>query len=316
MTKSNQTPLFILAPMDDVTETVFRRIVSECSAPDLTMTEFVNVDGLASVGRARLMPRLNATMDTAPVIAQIWGKTPSNFKRIASEIADGTIPGFSGIDINFGCPDKSVVKNECCSALAQPHLHEKAVEIIRATKRGAGNMPVSIKTRLGFSSIEYSWHELLLAEKPSMLTVHVRTTKQMSKVPAQWDAILPIIELRDKLSPETKIILNGDIKTRSQGQTLIEKFGVDGVMIGRGVFDDPYCFAGESPWDSLSKEEKLTILKKHVTLWLHAYPNGERKFDPLKKFCKIYCNGFDGAKELREQLMACKSADELLNRLN
>ncbi|MDQ2973365.1 MAG: tRNA-dihydrouridine synthase [bacterium] len=374
-------PIFILAPMDDVTETVFRRIVTDCAAPDMTMTEFVNVDGLCSVGRARLMPRLNATLDTVPVIAQIWGKTPENFETIAREISLGLLSDpeyeswlsremhgdeaqgggderskayiryaeastgadntairskagsasslaggqakplhFSGIDINFGCPDKSVVKNECCSALAQPHLHEKAIEIIRATKRGAGNMPVSIKTRLGFSSIDNTWHELLLAEKPSMLTVHVRTTKQMSKVPAQWEAILPIIELRNKLSPDTKIILNGDIKTRLQGQTLLDKYGVDGIMIGRGVFDDPYCFAdsptGESPWSELSREDKLAILKKHITFWQQTYPNGERKFDPLKKFCKIYCNGFDGAKELREHLMSCKTADELLTIIN
>ncbi len=305
-------PIFILAPMDDVTDTVFRRIVTDLAAPDFTMTEFVNVDGLCSPGRARLMPRLSAELDNNPVIAQIWGKTPENFETIAREIADGTIPGFCGIDLNFGCPDKSVVKNECCSALAQPHLQAKAIEIIQSTKRGAGKMPLSIKTRLGFKDIDYGWHELLLREQPSMLTVHVRTTKQMSKVPAQWEAILPIVELRDKLSPDTKIILNGDIANRQQGEELAVKYGVDGIMIGRGIFQNPLAFSRDKSWNDVTAQERIELLKKHIALWQQAWPNGERKFDPLKKFCKVYISDFDGAKELREKIMRTTSAEELL----
>lgn len=308
-------PFFVLAPMDDVTDTVFRRIVSDCAAPDLTMTEFVNVDGLTSIGRAKLMPKLNTAQDTIPVIAQIWGKRPENFKIIAREIANGTIRGFVGIDINMGCPDKAVVKNECCSALAQPHLRDKAVEIIKATQAGAGKLPVSIKTRLGFDKIDYTWHELLLRQKPSMLTVHVRTTKQMSKAAAKWDAISPIIELRDKISPETKIVLNGDIFTCPQGRSLAEEYGVDGIMIGRGVFIDPYAFAEESPWPRVGKDERVALFRKHLQLFNETYPNGERKTAPLKKFAKIYISDFDGAKELRERLMAADAIDELLRDL-
>lgn len=301
--------------MDDVTDTVFRRIVSDCAAPDMTMTEFVNVDGLTSVGRAKLLPKLSAVQDSVPVIAQIWGKNPANFEQIAREIADGAIPGFVGIDINMGCPDKAVVKNECCSALAQPHLRDKAVEIIKATQAGAGKMPVSIKTRLGFDKVDYSWHELLLQQKPSMLTVHVRTTKQMSKVPAAWEAIQPIIELRDKISPETKIVLNGDILTHPQGEELAEKYGVDGIMIGRGVFTDPYAFANKSPWADMSRDERIALYRKQLELFASTYPNGERKVAPLKKFAKIYISDFDGAKELREKLMTTNSVDEALDLL-
>jgi tRNA-dihydrouridine synthase len=176
--------IFVLAPMDDVTDTVFRRIVADCAPADYTVTEFVNVDGLCSRGRSKVIRKLGVEVDTTPVIAQIWGKTPENFETIAREIADGTIPGFVGVDLNFGCPEKSVVKNECCSALQQPELREKALSIIKATQAGlAGRLPLSIKTRLGFDKIDYSWHEFLLEQKPAMLTVHVRTTKQMSKVP-------------------------------------------------------------------------------------------------------------------------------------
>ncbi len=306
----------ILAPMDDVTDTVFRRVVSDCAMADLTMTEFVNVDGLMSAGRARIIHKLSTACDNTPVIAQIWGKKPENFYAIAKQISNDEISGFSGIDINFGCPDKAVVKNECCSAMAQPELWEAADQIIQATmdgaKAGKNNLPVSIKTRLGFKQIDYGWHEFLLKFRPSMLSVHVRTTKQMSKVPAQWEAILPIIKLRDQLSPETKIILNGDILNAQHGRELTEKFGVDGVMIGRGVFHDPFCFdnsAGQT-WAKMGQQQRIEIFKKHLELFQQTYQHDERKFNPLKKFAKIYISDFAGAAELRDKIMQTKTVAE------
>lgn len=303
-------PFFILAPMDDVTDTVFRRIVADCAPADFTVTEFVNVDGLCSRGRSKVIRKLGVELDATPVIAQIWGKTPENFETIAREVADGTIPGFVGVDLNFGCPEKNVIKNECCSALAQPELRDKALAIIEATKRGAGDFPLSIKTRLGFAEIDYSWHEFLLNQKPSILTVHVRTTRQMSKVPAQWDAIEPIVALRDKISPNTKIVMNGDIMSRKQGEELAEKHGVDGIMIGRGIFHDPYCFAPESPWPDISIEDKINLLKRHIELHDQTYPDAERPFSPLKKFAKIYISGFPGASELRDRIMHTETVAE------
>lgn len=307
---------FVLAPMDDVTDTVFRRIVADCAAPDYTMTEFVNVDGLTSVGRSKLMHRLAVDLDTAPVIAQIWGKQPENFKIIADEMASGIIPGYVGVDLNFGCPDKSVLKNECCSALQQPHLRDKAIAIIQATQEGLdGRLPLSIKTRLGFDRIDYTWHELLLRQKPAILTVHVRTTRQMSKVPAQWEAIEPIVALRDRISPETKIVMNGDIMRKAQGTELAKKHGVDGIMIGRGIFHDPYAFAQTSPWGQMTKQERIDLLVHHMTLHQQQYPNGERPYNPLKKFAKIYINGFEGASELRDKIMHTNSVAEALKLL-
>jgi len=310
--------LTILAPMDDVTDTVFRRIVADCASADYTVTEFVNVDGLCSRGRDKVIRKLGVELDTTPVIAQIWGKTPENFETIAREIAEGIIPGFVGVDLNFGCPEKGVVKNECCSAMQQPHLREKARAIIDATQRGLGNkLPLSIKTRLGFDQIDYSWHEFLLGFNPSMLTVHVRTTRQMSKVPALWEAILPIIELRDSISPDTKIIMNGDIIDAKHGKELAEKYGVDGIMIGRGVFHNPYCFADDAQviWESMTKEDRIALLVRHVEMHVTNYPNDERPFNPLKKFAKVYINGFPGASELRDKIMHTNSADELFNML-
>lgn len=309
-------PFFVLAPMDDVTDTVFRRIVADCAPADYTVTEFVNVDGLCSRGRDKVIRKLGVELDTTPVIAQIWGKTPENFETIAQELADGTIPGFVGIDLNFGCPEKNVVKNECCSGLQQPALRDKALKIIEATQRGAGKFPVSFKTRLGFDSIDYSWHEFLLNYKPSMLTIHVRTTKQMSKVPAQWEAILPIIKLRDEISPETKIVLNGDIMSHEQGNELAEKYGVDGIMIGRGIFHNPYVFEPNSRWSEVSREDRIALLKKHIELHDEIYPDGQRPFSPLKKFAKVYISDFSGASELRDQIMHTNSVPEALDVLH
>lgn len=309
---SKNKPFFVLAPMDDVTGTVFRRIIHDCAPADYYVTEFVNVDGLCSPGRSKLMPKLSTINDKGSVIAQIWGKVPDNFMQIASEISSGVIPGFSGIDLNFGCPDKAVLKNECCSALAQPHLRERAVSIIKATKAGAGKMPVSIKTRLGFDGVDYSWHKLLLEQKPSMLSVHVRTTRQMSKVPAQWEAIEEIVKLRDEISPTTKIVLNGDIMNRQQGEELAKKYKVDGIMIGRGVFHNPLCFSkdGSWKWEKYGKASKIELFRKHLELFMNTWPNGERKYNPLKKFVKIYISGFAGAAELRDKIMHTNTPEE------
>jgi tRNA-dihydrouridine synthase len=313
-------PFFILAPMDDVTDTVFRRIVSDFAPPDYTMTEFVNVDGLKSKGRSKLIRKLGVEKDIVPVIAQIWGKTPEKFEAIAKEISDGDIPGFCGIDINFGCPAKSEVRAGCCSALQQIDLRPRAKAMIEATLKGAkegkNNLPVSFKTRLGFDFIDYTWHEFLLGFKPWILTVHVRTTKQMSKVPAQWDAIEPIIKLRDKISPETKIVLNGDIMNHQHGVELAEKYGVDGLMIGRGIFHDPYCFSENSPFEQKTKSERIEMFKNHVMLHDEVFPAGERPFNPLKKFAKVYINSFPGAAELRDKIMHTESVDEALKVIN
>lgn len=310
-------PFFVLAPMDDVTDTVFRRVVHDCASADYYVSEFVNVDGLCSEGRERVLPKLSTEQDSGTVIAQLWGKNPDNFRQIASEIADGIIPGYSAVDINFGCPDKAVVKNECCSAMQQPHLRDKAGELIKATLEGLnGKLPLTLKTRLGFSEIDYTWHEYLLGFKPWMLTVHVRTTKQMSKVPAKWEAIVPIVKLRNVISPHTKIVLNGDIINRKHGIALAEKYGVDGCMIGRGVFHNPYCFTSEDVWSKTGSSNRIKLFKKHLELFNNTYPNEERKFNPLKKFAKVYISEFPGASELRDEIMHTNTIDEALTILN
>lgn len=301
-------PFFVLAPMDDVTDTVFRQIVAETAAPDLFFTEFVNVDGLQSPGRERLLPKLKLSNKEYPIIAQIWGKNPENYYKTTKDII---AMGYDGVDVNMGCPDKAVVKNGCCSALIEDR--ELAGEIIDAVRRAAGDdFPVSVKTRVGFNYVDLSWVEFLLSKKLNMLTIHARTKKEMSKVPAHWELFADIKKLRDEIDPSTLLVGNGDITTRGLGQELAEKYGLDGVMIGRGIFHDPFVFAEESPWPSTSKEERIALYKKHVQLFADTWQDNERRVATLNKFCKVYIQNFDGAKELREKLMNAKTTDELL----
>lgn len=318
-------PFFMLAPMDDVTDTVFRQIVHDCAPADLYMTEFVNVDGLMSAGRQHLLRKLRFEATEGPLIAQVWGLNPDNFKAIASQIADGSLAkelglpegvNFVGVDLNMGCPAKSEVQNGACSALIKPENWPLAEEIIQATKAGlAGRLPLSVKTRLGFNTVDLSWHEFVLKQGVEALTIHGRTRKQMSKVPADWGLIGEVRQLRDQLAPNTKIVGNGDVLTRQQGIELASKYKLDGIMIGRGVFHDPFVFAEQSPWESMSKAQKIDLYKKHVELFASTWQPGDRKIYTLNKFCKIYINGFDGAKEYREKLMNAQTIDELLSML-
>jgi tRNA-dihydrouridine synthase len=317
-------PFFVLAPMDDVTDTVFRQIVAGCAAPDLCVTEFVNVDGLQSPGRSKLLKKLRFVVGESPLIAQIWGKDPENFRKTAEQIADGTFArelglsgdvNFAGVDLNMGCPQKSEVTNGTCSALItnRPLAHD----IIEATKAGlAGRLPLSVKTRLGYREVDMTWIEFLLQHELSMLTIHGRTKAQMSKVPANWELIGQARELRDKLAPQTLIVGNGDVMNRQHGEKLAEQYQLDGIMIGRGIFHDPFAFAQTSPWETFTPQQRIDLYKKQVELFAQTWQHRERPVQTLNKFCKVYINNFDGAKELREQLMAAHSTDGLIESLD
>ena len=295
--------IYILAPMDGVTDVAFRQMIAKAAPPDLFFTEFVNVDGLQSRGRPRLMHKLSMGPKESNLVAQIWGKTPENYYKTASDIVK---MGFAGIDINMGCPVKNVVSSGCCSALI--NNRDLALEIIKATKAGAnGKIPVSVKTRTGLNEVDFSWHELLLKQGLSMLTVHGRTTKQQSKVPANWDDIAKVKELRDKLAPSTLIIGNGDVQNRQQGDALAAKYGLDGIMIGRAVFSDPFVFSINSPWQKMSEKTKLQMYLGHIELFHKTYPDGPRNWESLKRMAKVYVNNINNASILRDSLVRSES---------
>lgn len=307
--QKDRKPFFILAPMDDVTDSVFRRIVADCAPPDLFFTEFVSVDGLSSAGRDALWKKLEFTSEKEkPLIAQVWGLRPENYYKIAKELSG---MGFAGIDINMGCPVPVVTKNGACSALIENRPLAK--DIIQATIDGSG-LPVSVKTRLGFNEIDLTWHEMLLDMDIAALTVHGRTTKEMSKVPTHWDKIGEVAELRNKIAPNIKIIGNGDVQSRDQGEDLARQFGVDGIMIGRGIFKDPFVFSKNSPWTDMSASQKIELYQNHIELFKDFW-GGKKNPASLKKFAKVYINGFAGASEARADLMQQNTADELINSL-
>ncbi len=294
-------PFLILAPMEGVTDIIFREIIDTAGRPDLFYTEFTNVSSYASEkGRANALERLEVREAEKPIIAQIWGKNPEHF-TVISEALESL--GFSGIDLNMGCPDKNV--NRAGGGAAMIRTPELAVECFRKAKV-ATNLPVSIKTRLGWSKVEEykDWLSILLNEHPAALTVHLRTKKEMSKVPAHYELIPEIIKLRNKISPETKLIINGDVKTKAEALALYEKYPeVDGFMIGRGVFANPFCFTDHIA----TREELMGLLYKHLDLFeKHPY----NSFEPLKHFFKIYVNNFPGAADIRAKLMETHSVEE------
>lgn len=301
-----KTPFTVLAPMEGVTDCVFRAVVNKAGRPDLFYTEFTNVSSFASErGRHDALERLTVKAEDKPIIAQIWGKNPEHFGELAREL-EGM--GFSGLDLNFGCPDRHV--NKAGGGAAMIRTPELAVEVIKQAKENT-NLPVSVKTRLGFTYVdEYKeWIPLLLKQNLAALTVHLRTRKEMSKVAAHYELIPEIIKLRAEIAPETKLLINGDIKDLAQIRELHEKYPeIDGFMIGRGVFQNPYCFTDKAP----TKKELLSLFRFHLDEYdKHVKEVEKYPYEPLKHFFKVYINSFDGASDLRVKLMDCKTTDEL-----
>jgi tRNA-dihydrouridine synthase len=300
-------PFFILAPMEAVTDIVFRQTIAKAARPDVFFTEFVNTNSYCSPkGQHSTRGRLAFAKDEQPIVAQIWGKTPEYFREMAQGLKE---LGFSGIDINMGCPAKDVVKGGAGSGLIR--TPELAAEIIAATKESG--LPVSVKTRLGDIRID-EWKEWLthiLKQDVVNLTIHLRTRKEMSKVDAHFELIPEIKALRDEIAPNTLLTINGDIRDRTHGLELVEKYGVDGVMIGRGIFANPFAFAEAVP-DESRQDQLLDLLNYQLDLFDKYNEELEpRKFDPLKRYFKIYVRDFAGASELREKLMHTKTTSEV-----
>lgn len=302
-------PFFVLAPMADVTDAAFRRIIAKYGKPDALWTEFVSADGLASKGRSNLLIDLSFTPKERPIVAQIFSSNPKAVYDTAKLIRKLK---FDGLDINMGCPDRKVEKSGAGAALIKDFA--KAKEIIRAAKDGVGGLPVSVKTRIGYKEdILDEWLMNLLEEEPAVVTVHGRTRKEMSLVPAHWDAIAKAVKIRNdyfgKKKNRTLIVGNGDVKNLTEAGERANESGVDGVMIGRGIFGNPWLFnkRRKSP---PGQEEKLRVMLEHTLLFDKLF-RGVKSFDVMKKHFKAYVNGFAGAASLRNQLYKTKTADEV-----
>lgn len=329
-------PFFALAPMADVTDVAFRAIVAKYSrhgqeggGPDVFWTEFVSADGLCSPGREVLKRDLALTPNEHPIVAQIFGSNPEHMQHAAALCRE---LGFDGIDINMGCPDKSIEKQGAGACMMK--TPDVAVAVIRAVKQGAGDLPVSVKTRIGYHKEELdSWVRTLLAEDIQALTIHARTRRDLSLVPAKWEFVKKTVAIRDEMGVATIILGNGDVMDIPHGIALAKESGCDGIMIGRAIFGNPWLFdrsraiasrpirvptwiarivpkkvlrklLGEKKYtiSEVSKEERLGVLVEHAELFEKELGD-IKNFAIMKKHFKAYVNGFKNAKELRIRLM-------------
>lgn len=324
---SMKKPLFVMAPMANVTDSVFRKLFAKYGKPDVIWTEFVSADGLISPGRENLLHDLVFSKAERPIVAQLFTGHPEAMKKAAKLAAE---LGFDGVDINMGCPDRAVEKQG--GGAASMRNPAKAIAVLQAAREGveegakssdkkAGRfIPVSVKTRIGYNKVEMDWLRTILEQKVPVLSVHLRTRKEMSDVPAHWELMPEIVKLRDEVSPETLLIGNGDIESIEDGAKKIAASGCDGVMIGRGIFGKPWLFenihgknddagasAGPKNANERTPEERLKVLVEHSKLFEKTF-KGIKSFAIMRKHFKAYVNGWDGAKELRAELMLAEDA--------
>lgn len=345
-----EKPIIAVAPMADVTDAAFRRLIAKYSShqrkngtvggPDVMWTEFVSADGLlmaSEEGKAKLKADLLYSKLERPIVAQLFTATPENMEEIARLVAE---LDFDGVDINMGCPDRSIEKQGCGSAMIK--TPEVARAVIQAAKRGAekgkkGGIPVSVKTRLGYNTDQVEeWIPELLKEKPAALTVHCRTRKDLSKVPARWERLKRVVELRDQISPETIILGNGDVLSLEDAHKKITSTGADGAMVGRAIFGNPWFFhpkkrlptkltalpthgvdretilttdSKQDSFEYITLEERLLVMLEHTELFEELLPH--KNFAIMKKHYKAYASGFEGAKELRIKLMESSNSAEV-----
>lgn len=351
-------PFFVLAPMANVTDFAFRSMIAKYGKPDVMWNEFVSADGLCSVGKEKLMIDLKFSDKERPIVAQLFTGHPKEMKEAAKLCAE---LGFDGLDINMGCPDRAVEKQGGGSALIREP--KKALQVLQSAREGwleilIGNMsraktaknnfdsslisgkdlPISIKTRLGYNKIDLDWLKFLFEQNLPALTIHLRTRKEMSDVPAHWELVPEIVRLRDEaqkgvsVEQRTLIIGNGDVQTVVEGFDKCMKYGCDGIMIGRGIFGTPWLFenignqksgdptkhrTASSIQDVTIKtpEYRLKVMLEHTKFFEKEYC-GKKKlknFSVMKKHFKAYVSGWDGAKELRAKLMETDNYNQVKN---
>ena len=303
-------PFFALAPLADVTDAAFRRLIATYGKPHILWTEFTSADGLCAPAPEVLLRNLLYTEAERPIVAQLWGATPGSMQQAAAVAA---ALGFDGIDLNMGCPDRRVEKRGAGAALCQhPGL---AKGLIRAAKRGAGGVPVSVKIRLGYTRNDLdTWLPALLEEEPVAITIHARTRQEKSDVPAHWEAVAQAVGIRHALDSSTYIIGNGDVQDLSEARRKAHETACDGVMLGRAIFGNPWLFNAHQPRQTVPVAERLRVLAEHITLF-DALLGEVKSIAVMKKHYKAYLTGFAGAERLRTELMATHTATDALNRL-
>lgn len=299
-------PIFVLAPLANVTDAVFRAHIVKYSRPDVFWTEFVSADGLCHPkGREALLRDLKFSEAERPIVAQLFTAHPDKMREAATLV---TKLGFDGIDINMGCPDKNVMKQGAgASCIKDGALAQKLIASAReGSVAGGKQLPISVKTRLGFNEDTLEeWLPALLAAQPAMITVHGRTKKEMSKVPARWERIKRAVEIAK--GSGTLIFGNGDVRDITDAEKKVAETGVDGVMLGRAIFGNPWLFDRDK---EVTVREKVLAALEHTQAFEKEW-GSTKSFELMKKHYQAYINHFPLAKELRVELMACHSASDV-----
>lgn len=308
-------PFFALAPMEDVTDVAFRQMFAahgrytdadgNVRGPDVLWTEFTSADGLLKGGWERLRHQLFYEENERPIVVQLFSAHPDRMMEASKLCAN---LGFDGIDINMGCPSKTVCDNNCgCGLMKTPEL---ARDLILATKEGAGGVPVSVKTRIGFHEpTQETWVPMLLSAEPAVLTMHGRTRDEMSDVPNDWDAIAETVAIRDAEEVETLVVGNGDINTLTEGKKRAAESGVAGIMVGRAAFGNPWFFNPDINRDDLPIADRLGVMVEHAETFDEKLPR--QHFAIMRKHFKAYTHGLPGANDLRDKLMQTTGSEEV-----
>ncbi|HUQ30408.1 MAG TPA: tRNA-dihydrouridine synthase [Candidatus Paceibacterota bacterium] len=309
--KQLKKPFFVMAPLADVTDPAFRALIAKCGRPDVFWTEFVSADGLYHMREIQkipdaenpLMRDLQYSAAERPIVAQLFSSKPDMMAYAAELVAK---LGFDGVDINMGCPDRGIERQGCGAAMIK--TPEVAVQVIEAARKASG-LPVSVKTRVGYNKESLDeWLPVLIETKLDALTLHLRTRKEMSLVPANWEYMKRAVEIRNRVSPGTLLIGNGDIKDVEDGRAKVLASGADGAMIGRGMFGNPWVFAGRKTEDT-PLADKLAALLELAYGFEKLQPR--KNFAILKKHIKAFVTGFDGAADFRAKLMQAETAQQL-----
>ena len=311
--------------MANVTDWAFRKIVAKCGRPDVFYTAFLSCDGIV-YDKTRFEKELYFEKSEKPIVVQFFGSRPENFYKCAQLAVE---LGFDGIDINMGCPDRSVEKQGAGAALIKNH--KLAKEIVKETKRGADDLPISIKTRLGYNKIETrKWVSILLETEPAAIIIHGRTRKEMSSVPAHWDEIGIAKEIATDLTgastefsrmssrqedTKTLIIGNGDVVDLKDAKQKAKNYNLDGIMVGRGVFSNPWFFNKNVGHAERTPKEQTDLLREHLNSFEELWGKS-KNFDTMKKFFKVYISGWNGSKDLRTELMSAKNKEDVIKILS
>lgn len=294
-----------LSPMEGITDSVFRQMLCDIGKPDIFFTEFLNVDGFCSNGRKNVVHRIKFVPKERPIIIQLWGNTPENYAETIKEILK-LQP--DGIDINMGCSVHDVISGGRGSALI--NNIPLAKQIISTAKESLKDtdIPLSVKTRIGFDKVDIErWIGFLLQQDLDMITIHGRLSKEGYSTPANWEYIGECRVLRDKISPSTKIVGNGDVKSLREGISLCERYNLDGFMIGRAILNNPWIFSDR---DEIPKKERIETFIKHLELF-ETFWGDSKPFSCQKKYVKAYLSDFDGANEFRQELLRTETLEEM-----